>query len=215
MPNMSDQVTTAEPGSQPAAQSDAQSAADRKRRGQATAGALAGVAVIALLVVVFVIVQAGGGEQAPAAAPAASAPAGPAEPEPTQPSAPGAELDPALQQKPVVEAGDGDVTELKVTSLIKGTGPETQAGQQLTVNYVGVTYGDGKEFDSSWAQNQPVQFPIGTGNLIKGWDQGLVGVPVGSRVQLDIPAELAYGEETTDGRPAGDLRFVVDVLQAN
>jgi peptidylprolyl isomerase len=205
---MSDQVTTAEP---PTA---AQSAADRKRRGQAIAGALAGVAVIALLVVVFVIVQTGGGDETPAAAPPASAPAGQAVPDPAQPSAPAGELDPALQEKPAVKAGEGDVKELKVTPLIKGTGPETQAGQQLTVNYVGVTYADGKEFDSSWAQNQPVQFPIGTGNLIKGWDQGLVGVPVGSRVQLDIPAELAYGEETTDGRPAGDLRFVVDILQA-
>ncbi len=57
-------------------------------------------------------------------------------------------------------------------------------------------------------------FPIGTGNLIKGWDEGLIGVPVGSRVQLDIPADMAYGEKPTGGRPAGDLRFVVDVLQA-
>jgi peptidylprolyl isomerase len=58
----------------------------------------------------------------------------------------------------------------------------------------------------------PASFPIGTGNVIKGWDQGLVGVTVGSRVQLDIPADLAYGENPTDGRPGGPLRFVVDIL---
>jgi peptidylprolyl isomerase len=113
-----------------------------------------------------------------------------------------------------VAAGKGDVTALKVTPVIKGTGPVVKAGQQLAVNYVGVTYKDGKEFDSSWKSGQPAQFPVGVGQLIKGWDEGLVGVPVGSRVQLDIPADKAYGEQTTGGRPAGDLRFVVDILQA-
>jgi peptidylprolyl isomerase len=77
-----------------------------------------------------------------------------------------------------------------------------------------VTYADGQEFDSSWNSGQPLQTPIGAGRLIPGWDQGLVGVPVGSRVQLDIPADLAYGEQPTGGQPAGDLRFVVDILQA-
>jgi peptidylprolyl isomerase len=124
------------------------------------------------------------------------------------------QLDPALQQKPVVEAGSGTLTKLTVTPLVEGTGPKVEAGQQITVNYVGVTYQDGEEFDSSWQGSQPFQTPIGTGQLIPGWDQGLVGVPVGSRVQLDIPAELAYGENPTGGQPAGDLRFVVDILQA-
>jgi peptidylprolyl isomerase len=179
------------------------------------------VAVIAVLVAVFVGIQLSDDDQTPAAsAPAASAPAA-AEPQPEQPSAaPPAEpqaqtqLDPALQTKPKVTAGKGDVRELKVTPVIKGKGPVVKAGQQLAVNYVGVTYKDGKEFDSSWKGGQPAQFPVGVGQLIKGWDEGLVGVPVGSRVQLDIPADKAYGEQTTDGRPAGDLRFVVDILQA-
>jgi FKBP-type peptidyl-prolyl cis-trans isomerase len=219
---MSDQVRTTEPTAyQPTA---AENAALGKRRGQAIAGALAGVAVIAVLVAVFVGIQLSDGDETPAAsAPAASAPA--ADPQAEQPAeqpsaAPPADpqaqtqLDPALQTKPKVAAGKGDVTKLKVTPVIKGTGPVVKAGQQLAVNYVGVTYSDGKEFDSSWKTGQPAQFPVGVGQLIKGWDQGLVGVPVGSRVQLDIPADLAYGEETTDGRPAGDLRFVVDILQA-
>ncbi|HET6533706.1 MAG TPA: FKBP-type peptidyl-prolyl cis-trans isomerase [Actinoplanes sp.] len=194
-------------------------AADGRRRRQAIAGALAGVAVIALLVAVFVIVQVSGGDDdTPAAAPPpASAPADPATPEPaapSEPAAPQAELDPKLREKPVVEAGSGTLSELKVTPLVQGTGPKVAAGQQITVNYVGVTYADGQEFDSSWRSGQPFQTPIGTGQLIPGWDQGLVGVPVGSRVQLDIPADLAYGENPTGGQPAGDLRFVVDILQA-
>jgi peptidylprolyl isomerase len=215
---MSDEVRTTEPTAyQPTA---AENAALGRRRGQAIAGALAGVAVIAVLVAVFVGIQLSDGDETPAAgAPAASAPA--AVPPAEQPSAappadqqPQVKLDPALQTKPKVTAGKGDVAKLKVTPVIKGTGPVVKAGQQLAVNYVGVTYSDGKEFDSSWKTGQPAQFPVGVGQLIKGWDEGLVGVPVGSRVQLDIPADLAYGEQTTDGRPEGDLRFVVDILQA-
>ena len=83
------------------------------------------------------------------------------------------------------------------------------------MNYVGVTFADGKEFDSSWGEGkQPFSFALGTGNVIKGWDQGLEGVKVGSRVQLDIPADLAYGDNPSGGQPAGALRFVVDVLSA-
>jgi len=172
--------------------------------GQAVMGALAGVALVVVLAIVFFVVQASGKKETPtAAAPAPSA------------AAPETPLDPALQSPPAVKAGKGDVKELKVTPIVAGQGPKVAAGQQLTVNYVGVTYSDGKEFDSSWKNGQPVTFPIGTGNLIKGWDEGLVGVPVGSRVQLDIPAEQAYGEKTTGGQPAGDLRFVVDILKAS
>jgi peptidylprolyl isomerase len=136
---------------------------------------------------------------------------------PSDTAAPGATLpadaDPALKTKPTVTAGGTEApTELKSTTLIAGTGPAVAAGQTISVNYVGVKYATGEEFDSSWSRNQPASFPIGTGNVIEGWDKGLVGVTVGSRVQLDIPAAMAYGENPTDGRPGGALRFVVDVL---
>ena len=186
-------------------------------RGRAIAGALAGVGVVIVLVVVFIIVQSGGDDpatpaaQAPAQQPSA---AQQAEPSPAPSAPPAAPVDPRLQQEPKVAAGKGDVKELQVTPLVPGRGPRVTAGQQLTVNYVGVTFKDGKVFDSSWSRGEPVTFPIGTGNLIKGWDEGLVGQPVGSRLQLDIPAEKAYGEKPTGGQPAGDLRFVVHILQA-
>jgi peptidylprolyl isomerase len=106
------------------------------------------------------------------------------------------------------------VQKLQVTPLIKGTGPALAPGQTIRANYVGVTYKDGKVFDSSWQSGQLLETQIGVGGLIPGFDQGLIGVPVGSRVQLDIPAKMAYGEKTEGGRPAGDLRFVVDVLAA-
>ena len=192
------------------------------RRGQALTGALAGVAVIAVLVAVYIGIQVSDDEPATPAPAAASAPADPAAGAPTEPApatsqpaqAPQTALDPKLQEPPVVKAGTGKVTELKVTEIIAGKGPKLQAGQTIQANYVGVTYKDGKEFDSSWKSGQPAQFPVGAGQLIEGWDKGLVGVAVGSRVQLDIPAKMAYGDPAPQGRPSGDLRFVVDVLAA-
>jgi peptidylprolyl isomerase len=98
---------------------------------------------------------------------------------------------------------------------VEGKGAKISPGQTITVNYVGVKYTTGEEFDSSWKRNQQFTAQIGVGQLILGWDQGLIGVRVGGRVQLDIPAELAYGEVTNNGSPAGALRFVVDVLAAS
>lgn len=205
-----------------AAKAAAARAAQVKRRNQALAGAGAGLAVIAVLVAVFFIARSGGdGEDvgSPALTTTASpTPSVAAEPQPPAssqpPPAPQTDLDPALQNKPEVKAGSGTLTKLVVTPIVKGKGPAVKAGQTITVNYVGVTYAKGEEFDASWKAGQPVSFPIGTGQVIPGWDQGLVGVPVGSRVQLDIPADLAYGENPQGGAPAGALRFVVDVLAA-
>jgi peptidylprolyl isomerase len=140
-------------------------------------------------------------------APSAEAQAGPAANFPPLP--PGA--DPALKTKPTVAAGTGALTKLVVTPIVQGTGAAVQAGQTITVNYVGVTYKDAKEFDSSWKRSETFPVQIGTGQVIPGWDQGLVGVKVGSLVQLDIPSELAYGD---DGQIPGPLRFIVDILAA-
>ncbi|MFG1606667.1 FKBP-type peptidyl-prolyl cis-trans isomerase [Actinoplanes sp. NPDC049265] len=193
-------------------------------RGRAIAGALAGVAVVVLLVVVFFVVQNSDDKaETPAAAPAGAA-SEPAQPTPADqapaeqpseqaaPSAPPA--DPRLQSEPKITAGKGKLTKLVVNPLVPGRGPRVKAGQQLTVNYVGATYGDGKVFESSFQSGQPATFQVGVGQLIPGWDQGLVGVPVGSRIQLDIPSDLAYGDNPGGGRPAGALRFVIDILQA-
>jgi len=137
-----------------------------------------------------------------------------AAPTPNQPFPPvPADADPALKTKPVVKAGTGDLTELKVTPLIEGKGAPTKVCHSVVVNYVGVNYKTGEEFDSSWKNSQTFAVTLGQGQVIKGWDQGLVGVKVGSRVQLDIPADLGYGEGT--GPTNGPLRFVVDVLSAS
>jgi peptidylprolyl isomerase len=123
-------------------------------------------------------------------------------------------FDPQLHQRPVILGSTGDLTTLVKTLLVTGPGAAVQNGQTLTVNYVGAYYGNGNVFDSSWDKT-PFSFKLGDNKVIKGWDQGLVGVPVGSRVQLDIPTDLAYGPTPPSGYPAGPLRFVIDVLAAN
>ncbi|GAB2835421.1 FKBP-type peptidyl-prolyl cis-trans isomerase [Actinocorallia aurea] len=106
--------------------------------------------------------------------------------------------------------------ELVVKTLIQGTGPVTQKGQTLVTNYAGKVWRTGKEFDSSWTNGSPANFPIGNGSVIAGWDKALVGVNVGSRLLLVIPSEDGYADGNKDaGIEKGDtLVFVVDVLGA-
>lgn len=108
------------------------------------------------------------------------------------------------------------VDRLGAHPIITGTGPKVQAGQTITVEYVGQLYPDGKVFDESWSRPEPVSFPIGSGGVIKGWDQGLVGQRVGSRVVLTIPSDLGYGKQGNGSDIPGnaDLVFVIDILQA-
>lgn len=106
-------------------------------------------------------------------------------------------------------------TRLGVYPIVQGTGAKVQSGQTITVEYVGQLYPDGKVFDESWS-HAPASFPIGVGRVIAGWDQGLVGQRVGSRVILVIPSALAYGPQ---GRkplipPDANLIFAIDILQA-
>ncbi|MEV8516428.1 FKBP-type peptidyl-prolyl cis-trans isomerase [Dactylosporangium sp. NPDC051484] len=198
----------------------ARAAAAAKRR-QVLTVAAAAAAVVAVITVVVVLAVRRDDPAATAQSGAGAVPSGAAASvdvtaEATRPAFPPvpADADPALSTKPAAKAGSGSVSQLAVTTLIEGKGAATQAGQTITVNYVGVTFADGKEFDSSWRRSQPFSFPLGGGRVIRGWDQGLLGVKVGSRVQLDIPPALAYGEHPAGGAPGGTLRFIVDVLSA-
>jgi peptidylprolyl isomerase len=192
----------------------ARARAMQKRRQALTVG---GAAVVVLALVVGLIVWVGHSSSRPSAAAASAA----ASPDPSAATSSAAfppvptGADPALSKKPAVTAGTGTVSKLTTTTLIQGAGAAVQSGQTINVNYVGVSYADGKEFDSSWRRSEAFSFQVGAGNVIKGWDQGLIGVKVGSRVRLDIPADLAYGDNPSGGQPAGTLRFVVDVLSAS
>ena len=120
-----------------------------------------------------------------------------------------------LASKPTVTVPTGAApTTLVTKELIKGTGPEAKAGDPVTVNYVGVLYKGGSEFDSSWKRSEPFAFTLGKGQVIKGWDQGVAGMKVGGRRELIIPSELAYGKTGSPPTiPANSaLVFVVDLL---
>jgi peptidylprolyl isomerase len=115
--------------------------------------------------------------------------------------------------KPKVQIPTNIPTALKTTVLTEGTGTGATAGDSITVNYIGVLSSDGTTFDNSYDRGQPFTFVLGAGNVIKGWDQGLEGAKVGSRVQLDIPSSLAYGASGQGSiKPNSALTFVVDVL---
>ncbi|HWS31805.1 MAG TPA: FKBP-type peptidyl-prolyl cis-trans isomerase [Actinoplanes sp.] len=175
-----------------------------KRRGQAIAGVLSGVVVFAVLVTVFFVVRDDDREATvPAAAPAsATATSGAAA------VAPGTA---SLTEEPQVPTGSGTLTELSIKELIPGAGEVVKSGQTVSVNYKLIGFTSGDVIDSSWkdGKSTPISFPIGVGQLIQGWDKGIPGQKVGSRIQLDVPAALAYGPER------GDLRFVVDILSAD
>ena len=106
-------------------------------------------------------------------------------------------------------------SELQVVTVVEGTGPKLEKGQTLTMNYLGQTY-RGEVFDQTYDKGQPASFQIGVGSLIDGWDEGLVGVPIGSRVILVIPPDKGYGEQGSGDKIPGNatLVFVVDLLAA-
>ena len=119
--------------------------------------------------------------------------------------------------KPEVEVPDGPPpADLQITDVTEGDGAEVQAGDTLTMQYVGVDYATGKEFDSSWDAGQPFTFQLGSGEVIPGWDQGLEGMKVGGRRELVIPPDLAYGKagQPPTIKPNETLVFVVDLLDA-
>ncbi len=106
------------------------------------------------------------------------------------------------------------VNELQSTDVVVGTGAEAVAGKKVTVHYVG-TLMDGTKFDASADHGQPFSFTLGTGQVIKGWDEGVAGMKVGGKRSLVIPGDLAYGASgTPDGTipPNATLKFEVELL---
>ena len=107
--------------------------------------------------------------------------------------------------------------QLEVKDLIVGTGPAAKAGDNVTVQYVGVAYSSKKQFDASWDRGQPFSFVLGQGQVIPGWDDGVVGMQVGGRRELIIPPNLAYGANSPSAAIAANdtLIFIVDLVKIN
>ena len=117
--------------------------------------------------------------------------------------------------KPEIDAPDGPPpTDLEVVDLTEGDGKEATAGSTVSVHYVGVAHSTGEEFDASYNRGAPLDFRLGVGQVISGWDTGVQGMKVGGRRRLTIPAHLAYGDRGAGGviAPGETLIFVVDLV---
>ena len=114
--------------------------------------------------------------------------------------------------KPEIEfVGDEAPTELVITDIVVGDGPEATPGATVDVHYLGVEFDTLEEFDSSWGRGQSVNFPLN--RLIAGWQEGIPGMKVGGRRQLVCPPHLAYGPAGGGHRLSGKtLVFVIDLL---
>jgi FKBP-type peptidyl-prolyl cis-trans isomerase len=120
-------------------------------------------------------------------------------------------------EKPTLAKGEGDPPkELKVEVLSEGDGAKTKKGDAIQVNYLGQTWVSDKPFDNSFDRKQPFDLTLGAGEVIPGWDKGLEGQKVGSRLEISIPPDLGYGNQAKgDQIPANStLVFVVDILKA-
>ncbi len=125
----------------------------------------------------------------------------------------------ACGSKPVVAPTPG-VSSMQSVELKAGTGPEIAAGKIAVVHYTGWLYeasapdSKGKQFDSSRSTGQPFRFPVGRGQVIKGWDQGVLGMKIGESRRLIIPADMAYGDSGAGGviPPGATLVFDIDLV---
>jgi peptidylprolyl isomerase len=119
-------------------------------------------------------------------------------------------------KKPVVTVPDElPPDELQIEDIVKGKGRKAKKGDKVSMQYVGVAWSTGVEFDSSWDAGQPFEFTLGEGGVIKGWDEGIPGMQKGGRRMLTIPADQAYGAQ---GQPPSIgpnecLRFIVDLVK--
>jgi peptidylprolyl isomerase len=117
--------------------------------------------------------------------------------------------------KPVIERPTGaPPRKLVMEDIVKGKGPGAKPGDTVVVNYVGVSFSTGDQFDASWDSGQTFPVPLGQGQVIEGWEKGLVGIRKGGRRQLVIPPELGYGAEGFPPAiaPNETLVFVIDAV---
>jgi peptidylprolyl isomerase len=107
--------------------------------------------------------------------------------------------------------------DLVINDVVEGDGAEATSGSAVSVHYVGVAHSTGEEFDASYNRGEPLQFRLGVGQVISGWDTGVQGMKVGGRRQLVIPPHLGYGDRGAGGviKPGETLIFVVDLIKVS
>jgi len=110
-----------------------------------------------------------------------------------------------------------NVKGLQIEDVRLGTGKEAKKGDNVSVNYLGTLASNGQKFDSSYDRNEPITFKLGSGQVIQGWEKGIMGMKVGGKRVLIIPPDMAYGDQ-----PVGDvipanatLKFEVELVDVN
>ena len=119
-----------------------------------------------------------------------------------------------LATKPTIEAGEGEPpTEVVTEDIVEGEGPGAREGDTLTVQYVGALFDSAEEFDASWDRGEPFEVTLGQGQVIQGWEEGLIGMKAGGRREIIIPSELGYGSTGSPPSipPDAALIFIVDL----
>jgi peptidylprolyl isomerase len=120
--------------------------------------------------------------------------------------------------KPEIDPPDGQPpADLEIVDLVEGDGAEATAGSTVQVHYVGVAHSTGEEFDASYNRGAPLEFRLGIGQVISGWDNGVQGMKVGGRRRLVIPPHLAYGDRGAGAviKPGETLIFVCDLVSVD
>jgi peptidylprolyl isomerase len=133
----------------------------------------------------------------------------------TEAAEPEAAAGEAKAGKPKVQIPSGPPPkQLETRDIKEGTGATAKAGDEVTMNYVGVSYSTKKQFDASFDRGEPFTFTLGQGAVIAGWDEGIVGMKVGGRRELIIPPDKGYGAagQGPDIKPNETLVFVVDLV---
>lgn len=163
-----------------------------ERSPHATKVLIGAAALLAIVVAVVLIARSGGGDDGDAG-----------------------EVSDDLASKPTIEVPTGSApTELVSEDIVTGDGATAEQGDTVEVQYVGVDYETGEEFDTSWGGGEPFSFQLGSGQVIPGWDQGVEGMKVGGRRELIVPPDLAYGAQGSPPTigPNATLVFVIDLL---
>jgi peptidylprolyl isomerase len=121
-----------------------------------------------------------------------------------------------MPEKPNVEvpSDQSPSYQLELEDIVVGEGDEAVAGRTVEVHYVGVSWKTGEQFDASWDRGSTFKFPLGKGQVIQGWDQGVAGMKTGGRRRITIPPMLAYGKRGAGNviGPDETLVFVVDLI---
>ena len=153
--------------------------------------------VVLAAVVIIVVVSQGGGDEGGGSG--------------------GATASDNVGEAPEIEVPDAPATELVTDDIVEGDGAEAKAGDEVEVEYAGVAQSTGTEFDSSFERDEPFTFGLGAGEVIPGWDEGIVGMKEGGRRLLVIPGDQAYGPtgQPPDIGPDETLVFAVDLIKVN